>query len=163
MQKCASASAFRAGAGYVSLSSPGLDADPGAPAEVVSRPLPEADWAESALEDAERYGALAVGPGLGTAEGTQAAVRTLVAGWPGPIVVDGDGLTALGDTVADVTKGRDVPAGGAARPRAVSWGSGGSSPGEGGKKSLAWSVGPVTGRSCRSPARRTRRRKWGFR
>ena len=35
-----------------------------------------------------------------------------------------------------------MPAGGAASPRAVSCGSGGSSPGAGGKKSLAWSVGP---------------------
>lgn len=105
-----SAAAFRAGAGYVTLSSPGLDADPGAPTEVVSRPLSEDDWAEAALDEADRYGALAVGPGLGRADGTQAAVRSLVAAWPGPVVVDGDGLSALGSTVADVVGDRSVPA-----------------------------------------------------
>jgi NAD(P)H-hydrate epimerase len=106
----ASAAAFRAGAGYVTLSSPGLDDDPGAPTEVVRRPLPAGGWAETVLEDAERYGALAVGPGLGTNDDAQAGVRAVVAAWPGPIVVDGDGLTALGDAVADVVGGRTVPA-----------------------------------------------------
>jgi len=105
-----SAAAFRAGAGYVTLSSPGLDADPAAPTEVVSRPLPGEGWAEPALEQAERYGALAVGPGLGTADTTRDGVRSLAAAWPGPVVVDGDGLTALGDSVAEVTSDRDVPA-----------------------------------------------------
>jgi NAD(P)H-hydrate epimerase len=106
----ASAAAFRAGAGYVALSSPGLDHDPGAPTEVVGRPLPPAAWADDVLADAERFGALAVGPGLGTGEDTRSAVRSLVAAWPGRVVVDGDGLTALGDTVADVVGGREVPA-----------------------------------------------------
>jgi NAD(P)H-hydrate epimerase len=89
--------AFRAGAGYVTLSSPGLDSDPGAPTEVVSRPLPEEGWADAALEDADRYGALAIGPGLGTGAAAKAGVRELVGAWPGPVVVDGDGLTALAD------------------------------------------------------------------
>lgn len=84
-----SAAAFRAGAGYVTLSSPGLDDDPGAPTEVVRRPLPAEGWVEAALDDADRFGALAVGPGLGDADG----VPDLVAAWPGPVVVDGDGLT----------------------------------------------------------------------
>lgn len=106
----AAAAAFRAGAGYVTLSSPGVDDDLAAPTEVVRRPLPATGWAEAVLADADRYGALAVGPGLGTADGTMAEVRALVAAWPGPVVVDGDGLTALGDTVAAVTAGRAVPA-----------------------------------------------------
>jgi NAD(P)H-hydrate epimerase len=88
----ASAAAFRAGAGYVTLSSPGIDDDPLAPTEVVRRPLPADGWAEPALGDADRYGSLVVGPGLGTAEGTAAQVSALVAGWPGPVLVDGDGL-----------------------------------------------------------------------
>ena len=45
-----SAAAFRAGAGYVTLSSPGVDHDPMAPTEVVGRPLPAAGWAEAVLE-----------------------------------------------------------------------------------------------------------------
>ena len=106
----AAAAAFRGGAGYVTLSSPGVDDDLAAPTEVVRRPLPATGWAEAVLADADRYGALAVGPGLGTADTTMTEVRTLVAAWPGPVVVDGDGLTALGDTVAAVTAGRAIPA-----------------------------------------------------
>ena len=106
----ASAAAFRAGAGYVTLSSPGVDHDPMAPTEVVGRPLPSAGWDQAVLDDAERHGALAVGPGLGTGVEAVAAVRAVVAGWPGALVVDGDGLTALGETVADVTASRSVPA-----------------------------------------------------
>ncbi len=105
-----SAAAFRAGAGYVTLSRPGIDDDPTTPTEVVDRALPTAGWAEGVLADADRFAALAVGPGLGTGTDTRAAVRALVAGWPGPAVVDGDGLTALGDTVAEVTSARAVPA-----------------------------------------------------
>ena len=104
------AAAFRAGAGYVTLSGPGVDDDPATPTEVVRRPLPSEGWADAVLADADRYGALAVGPGLGTAAGTVAEVRALVAGWPGPIVVDGDALTALGATAAEVTADRPVPA-----------------------------------------------------
>ena len=106
----ASAAAFRGGAGYVTLSTPGADDDVRTPTEVVGRPVPASGWADAVLADADRYGALAVGPGLGTAEDTVAQVRALVADWPGPVVVDGDGLTALGDTVAGVTAGRAVPA-----------------------------------------------------
>ena len=104
------AAAFRAGAGYVTLSGPGVEDDPATPTEVVRRLLPEAAWADAVLVDADRFGALAIGPGLGTAADTMAQVRALVAAWPGPVVVDGDGLTALGDTVAAVTAGRAVPA-----------------------------------------------------
>ena len=97
-----SAAAFRAGAGYVTLSSPGIESDPLAPTEVVGRPLPEKEWAEPALDDAERFGALVVGPGLGTGDAVTDGVRDVVAAWPGPVVVDGDGLTALGDAAPDV-------------------------------------------------------------
>ncbi len=104
------AAAFRAGSGYVTLSSPGAGDDPAAPTEVVGRVLPGADWADAVLADADRFGALAVGPGLGTAPATLAQVRALAGSWPGPVVVDGDGLTALGDRVAAVTSSRAVPA-----------------------------------------------------
>jgi NAD(P)H-hydrate epimerase len=104
------AGAMRSGAGYVVLSSPGLDHDEEAPTEVVGRALPESGWADPVLEDTDRFGALAVGSGLGLADATQIDVRTVVERWPGAVVVDGDGLTALGGTVADVTAGRPVPA-----------------------------------------------------
>lgn len=82
----AAAGAQRAGAGYVRLSVPGGDAP--APTEVVVRPM---DWA---LEDADRFGALVVGPGLG--RDSDSEVRRLVGAAPVPVVVDGDGLSALG-------------------------------------------------------------------
>lgn len=105
-----SAAAFRAGAGYVTLSSTEVEDDLMTPTEVVYRALPAAGWTDLVLADADRFAALAVGPGLGTGSDTRDGVRRLVAGWPGPVVVDGDGLTALGDSVADVTEGREVPA-----------------------------------------------------
>jgi NAD(P)H-hydrate epimerase len=105
----ASRAAQRAGAGYVRLSSPGLDDDPGRPTEAVGVPLPADGWAEAVLDQAGRFGALAVGPGLGTGEGTAAEVRRLVAEAALPVVVDGDGLTALGARAADVLAGRPAP------------------------------------------------------
>ncbi len=96
----AAAGAQRAGAGYVRLSTPGLSDVPGAPVEVVVVPLAAEGWAEEVRAGAERFRALAVGPGLGTDPGTAEQVRALVGatGCP-PVVVDGDGLTALADDV----------------------------------------------------------------
>ena len=90
--------AQRAGAGYVPPVQPGRRRRPAAPTEVVGRPLPAAGWAEDVLDDARRFGALVVGPGPRAAPTTTAAP---CAGSSGrgrcPLVVDGDGLTALGD------------------------------------------------------------------
>ena len=92
--------AQRAGAGYVRLSTPGLDRDPGAPTEVVGIDLPEEGWASVVLDQVDRIAALGVGPGLGRGDAAAEAVRALVgeADRP-PMVVDGDGLTALADDV----------------------------------------------------------------
>ncbi len=105
----AARAALRAGAGYVAGSTPGVDDDPRRPTEVVGRPLPVEDWAGAVLADVDRFGALAVGPGLGLAEATVASVRDLVAGAPVPVVVDGDGLTALGADAAPVLGARTAP------------------------------------------------------
>jgi NAD(P)H-hydrate epimerase len=87
--------AARAGAGYVRLSSPGVEPPvPGAPLEVVGSYLPEAGWVDEVLDGAQRFRALVVGPGLG--ERGAADVRRLVAESVVPVVVDGDGLRALG-------------------------------------------------------------------
>jgi NAD(P)H-hydrate epimerase len=106
----ATRAAYRTGAGYVRLSSPGVDDDPAAPTEAVGHPLPSHGWADEVLGDVERFAALVVGPGLGTAGATAAAVRRVVAEVDRPMVVDGDGLTALGDGVAGITSGRSSPA-----------------------------------------------------
>jgi len=58
-----------------------------------------------------RAGALVVGPGLGQAGGTAERVRRLVAAATDlAVLVDGDGLTALGQEAADVLAGRSIPA-----------------------------------------------------
>ncbi len=96
----AATGAQRAGAGYVRLSTPGLARDPGAPTEVVSVDLPAEGWDGVVLDDINRIAAVAVGPGLGTGSEAAASVRALV-GAPQrpPVVVDGDGLTALADDI----------------------------------------------------------------
>ncbi|HYI61371.1 MAG TPA: NAD(P)H-hydrate dehydratase [Acidimicrobiales bacterium] len=103
----AAAGAQRAGAGYVRLSTPGLADAPGAPTEVVAVPLPDGGWAAAVLDDVDRIRALGVGPGLGTGEATAEQVRALVGAVDRPpVVVDGDGLTALaGDVDGALTRG----------------------------------------------------------
>lgn len=89
----AASAAHRAGAGMVTLSSPGVES--AAPAEIVERRLPSFDWADTVLDDLHRYHALVIGPGMGREEYTVAAVRETVRRSPVPTVVDGDGLFAL--------------------------------------------------------------------
>jgi NAD(P)H-hydrate epimerase len=92
---CARA-AYRAGAGMVRLGVPGGDPADLPVLEAVATRLPEGGWASEALVMAERCRAVVVGPGLGRAPGTADDVRALVAGAGAPVVVDADGLVALG-------------------------------------------------------------------
>jgi NAD(P)H-hydrate epimerase len=98
--------AMRAGAGIVWCALPGLAAARAASgSEVITRALP-ADAggllahgsAREVLADADRFRALAVGPGLGGAGDPALAleVRTLVIEARPPLVLDADGLNALG-------------------------------------------------------------------
>ncbi|MDP9464970.1 MAG: hypothetical protein M3P52_10125, partial [Actinomycetota bacterium] len=90
-----SQAAMRTGAGMVHLSSPGMTlAD--APTEIVQRPLPSTAWAGAALASLDRFHSLVVGPGLGRSDDTAANIRKLVVDAPLPMVIDGDGLFALG-------------------------------------------------------------------
>jgi NAD(P)H-hydrate epimerase len=89
-------SAYRSGAGMVRLGVPGSDLSDAPATEAVSVTLPEHGWATDALEAASRCAAVVVGPGLGRSEGTSADVRQLVAESPVPVVIDADGLFALG-------------------------------------------------------------------
>lgn len=86
----------RAGAGYVRLSTPGAGTGAGAPPEAVGVELPPDGWADAVLEDLLRFKAVVVGPGLGRDARTGAEVRRLVDACRLPLVVDGDGLHALG-------------------------------------------------------------------
>jgi NAD(P)H-hydrate epimerase len=89
--------AQRAGARYVRLSSPGVDpGETGAPVEVVGVAVPKDGWDSSVLDGLGRFKALVLGPGLGTSDATRDAVRAVAQGSDGvPVVIDGDGLTAL--------------------------------------------------------------------
>jgi NAD(P)H-hydrate epimerase len=92
---CARA-ALRTGAGMVRLGVPGSDlADSPAP-EAVSVALPGRGWAEAALAAARRCSAIVVGPGIGRDPETAEQVRRLVAAADVPVVIDADGLFALG-------------------------------------------------------------------
>lgn len=89
--------AQRVGAGYVRLSTPGGVAAVAAPVEVVSRPLARTGWWTDVRTEAERFGALVVGNGLGRDPALAEDVRSVVAGSPVPVVLDADGITLLGD------------------------------------------------------------------
>jgi hydroxyethylthiazole kinase-like uncharacterized protein yjeF len=99
----ASNAAARSGAGMVVCALPGAEAAARvATASIVARALPatsdgalDADAAAVILKEAARYHAVAIGPGLGRHERTQAAVAQIVAECPVPIVVDADALNAL--------------------------------------------------------------------
>jgi NAD(P)H-hydrate epimerase len=93
--------ATRAGAGIVWCGVPGkVAAMIASGSEVIMKSLPAtADGALAGLDDlldsADRFCAVAVGPGLGTAHETQAAVRELVENVRAPMVLDADGLNAF--------------------------------------------------------------------
>jgi NAD(P)H-hydrate epimerase len=89
----AARAAQRAGAGYVRLSSPGTRASD-APTEAVLTDLPAERWASTVVGGLDRFKAVATGPGLG--RGSDDDVRRVARECTVPLVVDGDGLTALG-------------------------------------------------------------------
>ena len=92
----AARAAMRAGAGTVRLGIPGQPPSPRFP-EVIGRWLPEEGWDDDVVAgDLERMKAVVMGPGLGRADATAAAVRRLVARAKAPVVLDADALFALG-------------------------------------------------------------------
>ncbi len=92
---CARA-AYRAGAGMVRLGIPGASLREVPAGEAVGTALPAEGWAAEALRMAERCQVLVVGPGLGRSESASAEVRRLLAQSEVPVLVDADGLFALG-------------------------------------------------------------------
>ena len=110
--RLASAAAARAGAGMVRLGTPGCDADPLAPTEVVTRPMVSDGWSVDVLADLKRFHSLVIGPGLGRLSGAITGVRHVVENTRLPVVVDADGLLALsvGDGgAAELLRGRVYP------------------------------------------------------
>ncbi len=110
-----SRSALRAGAGIVSTCVPG-SLNPVLEVkltEPMTRPCPDRDGAlvpaaaDAILAAAERADAVVLGPGIGRAEGTRELVRDLLARLAVPVVLDADGLHAVGDELGLL---RDRPA-----------------------------------------------------
>lgn len=96
---CAAAAA-RAGAGMVRLAVPGVAREDLPATEAVASALGGEDWAGEVMAELSRCHALVVGPGLGRSAATAAAVRTLVAEAPVPVLADADGLNVLGSAEA---------------------------------------------------------------
>jgi NAD(P)H-hydrate epimerase len=118
----ASRAALRAGAGYVQLSMPGVDPSVLPPGELVQHRVPASGWHSEVLEGLSRFKVLVIGPGLGPVTGAAAGagpggsgpggsgpggsagpeglpggeVGLVVASAPVPVVVDADGLNAIG-------------------------------------------------------------------
>lgn len=96
-------SALRAGAGLVVLAAPSslLPSLEAATAEVIKLPLLEEDGAISAAAVEQLQSRLqwaeviALGPGLGTAEGAKRVVRHILAEYSGTIVLDADALNVI--------------------------------------------------------------------
>ncbi|MGE4425997.1 MAG: NAD(P)H-hydrate dehydratase, partial [Solirubrobacteraceae bacterium] len=92
--------AMRAGAGYVTLATPGelaTAAAAHAPVEALAMTLPTDPTAaaDAVLETLGRHdGTLVLGPGLGRSTAAFRLARALVGGAAGPLVVDADGLAA---------------------------------------------------------------------
>lgn len=93
--RLAARGAQRAGAGYVRASTPGGLAR--GPLESVATELDRTGWSSQVLTDADRFRALVVGPGLAAGGDAEQEVRALLDGAPCPVLVDGTGLTLLGE------------------------------------------------------------------
>lgn len=88
--------ALRTGAGYVRRTSPGSDAttDPPIPVEAVAFPVPVVGLLDAVDADGDRFGALAIGPGLGEDPAVRDMVRAVLDRGV-TAVVDADGLRAV--------------------------------------------------------------------
>ncbi len=93
----AATAALRSGAGAVALLTPG-GLPVHAPAALLRRSVGVGERfvaadAAAILEGGKRYDVLALGPGLGA--GMEEFVNALADGWPGPLVLDADGITSV--------------------------------------------------------------------
>ncbi len=92
--RMAAAGSARAGAGYILLSTPGVDLNAVAlgPIEAVNRPLSK-HWASDVASQSGRVGAIVVGPGLPESESDE--TLDLISCWNGPVVVDAGALDCV--------------------------------------------------------------------
>jgi len=115
--RMAAHASMRTGAGYVTACVPAslqvILASAGPP-EMMSRGLADEDGAltgeglQSVLEETERGGALALGPGLGRSDGAVAFARALAKAASVALVLDADGLNAHAGRLGELTE-RQAP------------------------------------------------------
>jgi NAD(P)H-hydrate epimerase len=107
-----SSAAQRAGAGMVRWCVPGAAPDSLPASEAVALSVPARDFADVVLAELARCQSLVIGPGLGSDPGVVASVRRIVERAEVPVIVDADGLGALGpiDKAREVLAGRNIPA-----------------------------------------------------
>jgi len=91
----ASRAALRAGCGIVWCALPGQK-PPAMATEVVFQELEAASWHTAVVAQADRFGAIVVGCGLGLADEAQTSLWGLIEETRLPLVIDGDGLRLLG-------------------------------------------------------------------
>ena len=109
------AAALRAGAGYVrhssieALDTHGNSSYPTTGVETVFHPVEASQWAAALSQEAHRFAVVALGPGVGRHPETIAAVREIASLDGFPLVIDGDGLSALGELAAPVLTERNAP------------------------------------------------------
>lgn len=84
--------------------------------EIMTLALPETaggaideDALDEVLGSADRFGVLAIGPGLGRGESTGGFVTKLLRAVDKPVVVDADALNLLGNTAASIIGRRSAP------------------------------------------------------
>ncbi len=92
----ASQAALRAGCGIVWCGLPGQP-PPSVVTEVVFRDLAAEGWHQPVLADIDRFGAVVVGCGLGRSPHIARSIRALIDDTDVALVIDGDGLRALGE------------------------------------------------------------------
>ncbi len=98
--------AARAGAGLVSLASPGGRAS--GHREAISMDLPETGWVSPLIAGAERFGAIVFGPGLSPEAAGAPDVSELLSR-PGGLVIDAGGIGAVVANT-EVLRRRETPA-----------------------------------------------------
>jgi len=109
--------ALHAGAGLVTLGIPASLQDIMAAklTEVMTRGLPESVGSAIGMKTVPyieqlvaENDVLAIGPGLGRAEDTQAAIREVIKNCEKPLVIDADGLNALADNIEVLVNSRSL-------------------------------------------------------
>ncbi len=104
---------LRAGAGMVRLMTFGQRIDSSLIPEVVKIPIGGSedrdDWSNGVLEEVSRCKSLVIGPGIGRSPETVSGVKRLLQEVTIPLVLDADGLYALGShrEAADILAGRN--------------------------------------------------------